>query len=320
LTNAGFLLAGALLANVFGTTGASMLLIRPWLKMNQGRVAPHHVAFFIFIVSNAGGGLTPIGDPPLLVGWLHGVPFWWLAIHGWRICATAVAVLIGIFIVVDSRAARLAGPASQIPAGGRWGVEGLGNLVFLAAILGSVFFPTPPFLREAVMIAAAAGSHFATPKRIHIAQGYDLHPLKEVAFLFAGIFATMAPALDWIGEQSKSWSSLGPEELFWGTGSLSSVLDNMPTYMAFLRAAGGGDRVGQALGEPLFRQSILAISYGAVFFGANTYIGNGPNLLVRTIAERTGARTPGFMAFTFRHALPVIGPMVAIIWWFFFRN
>jgi Na+/H+ antiporter NhaD/arsenite permease-like protein len=320
LANTGFLLGGALLANILGTTGASMLLIRPWLKMNRGRVAPHHVAFFIFIVSNVGGGLTPIGDPPLLAGWLHGVPFWWLAENGWRIWATAVAVLLGMFLVIDSRAASRLPVATPAGDAGSWGVEGLGNLVFLAVILAAVFVPNPPFLREALMIGASAGSHFATPKSIHVAQGYNFHPLREVAFLFAGIFATMAPALDWIGARAHSWRALGAEGLYWGTGSLSSVLDNMPTYLAFLRAAGGDGDIRRWLGEPAFQRSLLAISYGAVFFGANTYIGNGPNLMVRSIAAQLGARPPGFVAFTLRHALPIMGPVVVFIWWGFFRN
>src|SRR5437762_13508422 len=200
VVNVVFLFAGAVVANLFGTTGASMLLIRPWLRINKYRITAHHVVFFIFIVSNVGGCLTPIGDPPLFLGYLQGIPFWWVAEHCWPIWCVGLAVLLAMFCAVDYRhyllapkevRTRLAEPPDV------WRFEGLTNLLFLAVILGAVFLRHPPFLREAAMLAAAAGSWFTTRKPIHDANHFDFHPIREVAALFPGIFATMLPALDW---------------------------------------------------------------------------------------------------------------------------
>jgi Na+/H+ antiporter NhaD/arsenite permease-like protein len=162
---------GALMANVLGTTGASMLLIRPWLRANKYRVTAHHVVFFIFIVSNAGGCLTPVGDPPLFLGYLNGVPFWWVAQHGWLIWLTGVAILLAMFYVVDARNyARAPKPVRQEQTDHeRWRFDGLANLFFLALVLGAVFVNHPPFLREALMIGAALGSYFTTRESVHAA-------------------------------------------------------------------------------------------------------------------------------------------------------
>src|SRR2546429_908789 len=198
LTNVVFLLIGAVLANLFGTTGASMLLIRPWLRMNKYRVTAHHVVFFIFIVSNVGGCLTPIGDPPLFLGYLQGIPFWWVAEHCWPIWALGLFVLLAMFYLVDQgnylRAPKrirekLAEPHDV------WQFDGLSNLFFLAMILGAVFIHHPPFLREILMLAAAVGSYFTTREPGHKANHFNFQPIQEVAILFAGIFATMMPAL-----------------------------------------------------------------------------------------------------------------------------
>src|SRR6266536_1496372 len=186
--NVVFLFVGAVIANLFGTTGASMLLIRPWLRMNKYRITAHHVVFFIFIVSNVGGGLTPIGDPPLFLGYLQGIPFWWVAEHCWPMWCAGLAMLLAMFYAVDYRnylraprtvRARLAEPHDV------WRFEGAPNLLFLAAILGAVFVHQPLFLREGLMLAAAAGSHFTTQKAIHTANHFDFHPIREVAILFA---------------------------------------------------------------------------------------------------------------------------------------
>src|SRR5947207_2844908 len=187
LANVLFLSAGAVLANVFGTTGASMLLIRPWLRMNKYRLTAHHVVFFIFIVSNVGGCLTPIGDPPLFLGYIKGIPFWWVAEHCWPIWILALALLLGLFYVID-RGNYLRAPAQvrtelAEPKDG-WRLEGLSNLFFLALILVAVFMTKPPFVREGLMVFAALGSYFTTKRTVHKANYFHFHPIQEVAILF----------------------------------------------------------------------------------------------------------------------------------------
>ncbi len=378
--NVGFLLLGALLANVLGTTGASMLLIRPWIRMNKYRLTGHHIVFFIFIVSNVGGCLTPIGDPPLFLGYLKGVPFWWVAEHCWPIWAVGVGMLLGMFFVVDTlnfRKAPRAVRAEHVDEPDWFRVDGLGNVVFLAVILGAILLAErPPFLREAILIAAAAGSYFTTRRQIHESNHFDFHPVKEVAVLFVGIFATMMPALDWLSLKAGALGSPSPAFFYWGCGLLSSVLDNAPTYLGFLSAifgayvdadvvqqvqhliqTGGTDaatfvhgahadqvrqtfaalqkyhaaavasqRVGVEeiemaflLGNASFNNFLLAISAGAVFFGANTYIGNGPNFMVKAIADHQGAHTPSFLGYIFRYTLPIMVPMLIVVWLLFFR-
>jgi Na+/H+ antiporter NhaD/arsenite permease-like protein len=375
LANVVFLACGAVLANFLGTTGASMLLIRPWLRLNKYRVTAHHVVFFIFIVSNVGGCLTPIGDPPLFLGYLKGIPFWWVAEHCWLIWLVGVGTLLSIFYVVDYwnylRApkevrASLAEPADD------WHFEGLGNLAFLGVILGSVFINHPPFLREALMVAAAAGSYWMTRQAVHEANHFNFHPVLEVAILFAGIFATMMPALDWLQVNAGRMNSPTPAFFYWGSGTLSSFLDNAPTYLSFLTAVFGSfihkDTVDQVLllaqngaadlsgvtepirqtylalqkyfgaglanqaltteqidiafllGNEAYNNYIVAISAGAVFFGANTYIGNGPNFMVKAIADQSKVHTPTFLGYIVRFTLPCMLPMLAMVWWLFFRR
>ncbi|HVV73748.1 MAG TPA: sodium:proton antiporter, partial [Verrucomicrobiae bacterium] len=356
--NVVFLLIGAMVANLLGTTGASMLLIRPWLRMNKYRLTGHHVVFFIFIISNVGGCLTPIGDPPLFLGYLMGVPFSWVIQRCLPMWGVGVGFLLLMFYVLDRRnfarapghvRAELTGPHEQ------WRFEGLLNLFFLAIILGSIFIHRPPFLREALMAAAALGSYFATPKPVHDANHFNLHPIREVAILFIGIFGTMMPALDWLQSNAGRLALTSPGVFYWGAGSLSSVLDNAPTYLCFLKASFGGflnpdvvaqvtqlvqshgaglanitgthaEEIRQAfaallkyhpadlaggcvtadqiqvaclLGNLKLNAFITAVSVGAVFFGANTYIGNGPNFMVKAIAEQQRAHTPTFLGYVF---------------------
>ena len=320
-----FLLVGALIANLLGTTGASMLLIRPWLRMNKYRVTAHHVVFFIFIVSNVGGCLTPIGDPPLFLGYLKGIPFWWVAQHCWPMWALGVAILLAMFFVVDwlnfRRAPKLV--REKEIAHEQWRFDGLGNLFFLAVILGAVFINHPPFVREALMLAAAAGSYFTTNKKVHESNHFNFHPIKEVAVLFVGIFATMMPALDWLAHNADKLLGAHPAPgiFYFGCGSLSSVLDNAPTYLGFLSALSGtaGTTDIHAL-LALHPAYILAISIGAVFFGANTYIGNGPNFMVKAIADQQKVRTPTFLDYIWKFTLPFMLPMLLIVWWVFFRG
>jgi Na+/H+ antiporter NhaD/arsenite permease-like protein len=323
LANTLFLAIGAVLANLLGTTGASMLLIRPWLRTNHYRVTAHHVVFFIFIVSNVGGCLTPIGDPPLFLGYLSGVPFWWIAKNCWPIWLTGVCVLLAMFYVVDSRnyAKAPKGVRETMAAEEHWHFDGLANLLFLAVILGAVFVKHPRFLREALMIAAAAGSYFTTRKTVHESNQFNFHPVKEVAILFLGIFGTMMPALDWLASNAGRLTHPTTGLFFFGSGTLSSVLDNAPTYLSFLSAL-----MGTARSEDihfLLAQhpgSILAISAGSVFFGANTYIGNGPNFMVKAIADHHKVHTPSFISYIVRFTIPFMLPMLLIVWLIFFRN
>ena len=320
-----FLFAGAILANIFSTTGAAMLLIRPWIRMNRSRVASHHIAFFIFIVANAGGCLTPVGDPPLFLGYLQGVPFWWVAEHCWLPWAVCVGMLLGMFYIVDkinfARAPRTSrGP--EVTGESRM-IAGLPNLVFLAAILGAVFVSGPIFLRETLMLAAAAGSYFTTKQSVHEANQFDFHPVREVAVLFAGVFATMMPALDWLGVHARDLlgASPSPGTFFWSTGALSAVLDNAPTYLGFLSTLFGVTGAGDISGL-LAQHShhLMAISVGAVFFGAATYIGNGPNFMVKAVAGRAKIATPGFLGFFFKFTLPFLLPTLVTVWLLFFRG
>jgi len=325
LANVIFLLVGAVIANVLGTTGAAMLLIRPWIRMNQYRVTAHHIVFFVFLVANIGGCLTPIGDPPLFLGYLQGVPFWWIARNCWPMWATGVGILLAIFYAVDRvnflrapRAVREAETAQEA-----WRFDGLPNLFFLAVMLGAVFVNHPIFLREAMMVVAAFGSWFTTPQTVHRANDFDFHPVREVAVLFAGIFATMMPALDWLNLNARSLlgDQPSPGVFFWGTGILSSILDNAPTYLGFLNALSGVTGA-KAIPELLHQDagSLLAISIGAVFFGAATYIGNGPNFMVKAIADQRKIRVPTFLEFVLKFTLPILLPMLLVVWLLFFRG
>ncbi|MEO5717540.1 MAG: sodium:proton antiporter, partial [Chthoniobacterales bacterium] len=191
LRNVAFLFAGSLIANFIGTTGASMLLIRPWIRMNRSRYSGFHTVFFIFLLSNIGGGLTPIGDPPLFVGFLKGVPFWWVIQNCWREWAVAMGGILAIFLVLDLRDFRRADHTAtppHDPARSRGiTISGRRNVLFLIAIVGATFVKNPPFLREAIMVAAALGSYWLTPKAVHEKNAFSLAPIKEVAWLFFGI-------------------------------------------------------------------------------------------------------------------------------------
>jgi Na+/H+ antiporter NhaD/arsenite permease-like protein len=238
---------------------------------------------------------------------------------------TATGLLLGIFYVVDKinfqRAPQAVRDKEAAPE--NWKFEGRGNLFFLAVILGAVLVEHPPFLREGLMLAAAAGSYFTTRKSVHAANGFDFHPVVEVAVLFAGIFATMIPALAWLerGGATLLGGSPSPGVFFWSTGALSSVLDNAPTYLGFFHALQGV--TGTAATRSLLATHaphLLAISFGAVFFGAATYIGNGPNFMVKAVAEQRGVRMPSFLEFILKFTLPFLLPVLIMVWLFFFQG
>lgn len=318
--NVCFLALGGLAANVLGTTGASMLLIRPWLRLTEGRAAARHVVFFIFIVANIGGGLTPIGDPPLLLGFLKGVPFWWVLQHCWPPWLLSMGLLLGGFYVMDRRDYARAPGATRAESNRRWRCDGLLNLVFLAVIVAAVFVSHPWFLREGLMLAAAAGSYLTTGKEIHEENQFNFEPILEVAVLFFGIFATMMPALDWLQVNAQSILGLHPSPalVYWSSGGLSSVLDSAPAYLAFASALSGVFG-GMASLPQNAAGHLAALSLGTVFFGAITYIGNGPNLMVKAIAERQGIRLPTFPGYFFKWAVPILLPLLLILWVIFVR-
>ena len=377
LANVFLLAIGAVVSNMVGTTGASMILIRPYIRVNRYRIKPYHVVFFVFIVSNMGGALTPIGDPPLFLGYLKGIPFFWVAEHLWFKWAIGMAAVLGIFYAVDLIS------FNRLPASVRHSAEGAGeegeatgvqNIFFLAIILVAVFITDPPFVRELLMVLAAVGSYKSTKHEIHKKNDFNFLPIKEVAILFLGIFATMVPALDWLELNATSIGIQTAGQFYWATGSLSAVLDNAPTYLNFLSAAIGlfvndeivtqvyhliqthgadiahltgpysdeikntfatlmkyhGDLVASS-NVPIddiqvsylignHNIYIQAVSIAAVFFGAATYIGNGPNFMVKSIAEQSGVVCPSFFGYVVKFTLPVLLPIFLVIWYFFFRS
>ena len=330
-----FLLIGAVLANVVGTTGASMVLIRPYIRMNKIRVGAHHIVFFIFIVSNVGGCLTPIGDPPLFLGYLRGVPFFWLTAHVIPQWLFTVGAILGAFYLFDRRSFKHAPEKIQaeITASHEtWRFDGKINLVFLGVIIAAVFVPETYLLREILMVGATVASYRLTPKFVHDENHFSFGPIKEVAFLFVGIFATMMPALDYLEQHGQDYAFTRPAHYYFASGALSSVLDNAPTYVNFLKLAevrSAGARTSSGAGGPLDENAqvrelmannplaLVAVSLGAVFFGAMTYIGNGPNFMVKSIATSTGVHTPSFFGYIFKYSLPVLLPILTVTAWLF---
>jgi Na+/H+ antiporter NhaD/arsenite permease-like protein len=340
---------GAVVSNLLGTTGASMVLIRPYIRVNRYRISGYHIVFFIFIVSNIGGLLTPIGDPPLFLGYLKGVPFFWVISRVWHIWLVALAAVLLIFYIIDYHEYKKIPDTMEheIEETGEHGaVDGLHNVIFLLMIIGAVFLHEP--VREMVMVIAAAASYFTTKRQIHEMNHFNFIPIKEVAILFAGIFATMVPALDWLELNAGILGILSPAHFYWCSGLLSTILDNAPTYLNFMSAAFGlhglsvdnpthmhamlGSLTASGIQQlqllqvshlqPVTAQSwkyIQAISAGAVMFGAGTYIGNGPNFMVKSIAEHQHVRVPHFMEYVIYYSVPILGPVFIGIWLLFFR-
>jgi len=331
--NAVLLAVGAALASLIGTTGASMVLIRPLLRANSVRASKAHVVvFFIFVVSNAGGLLTPLGDPPLFLGFLRGVPFlWtlrllpqWLLVNG---------LLLVIAYVVDSTIFRredLATPGDldevavkhQVPIH----LAGTLNLLWLAGVVGLLLLSgavrLPPGVLEGGMALMALLSWLSTPRPLREENGFAWGPIVEVAVVFAGIFATMIPALQLLNARGASLGLTAPWQYFWASGLLSSVLDNAPTYLTFAATASGvlgtdAGALGTLLHHPQGPALLEAISLGSVLMGANTYIGNGPNFMVRAIAEAGGVRMPGFFRYMAWSGAILIPIFLAVTWIFF---
>ncbi len=347
LTNVALLFVASLIANLIATTGAAMLFIRSYLRLNEGRIQPYHVVFFIFLVANVGGALTPIGDPPLFLGFLRGVPFFWTLEHVWYIWLPATAILLGIFYVFDVRN-KAVGP-DPTPGEKTISIIGMHNFFWVALIVASVFidpnvFPgivpdlrelahLPVGIREIVMFVVAALAYFTANKTAMEKNEFTFEPIKEVGWLFLGIFLCMVPALQLISLFAADHAdSLTVGMFYWATGFLSGVLDNAPTYLNFLAAAMGkfgldvnvpADVVSMALphlAHPNSWHFLQAISVGAVFFGALTYIGNAPNFMVKAIAEGNGIETPSFVTYIVKYSVPILLPTYFIIWLVFYSG
>jgi Na+/H+ antiporter NhaD/arsenite permease-like protein len=317
-TNALLLGSGALLASFIGTTGASMLLIRPLLQTNRERKrVAHTVVFFIFLVSNIGGCLTPLGDPPLFLGYLAGVPFSWTLrlLPEWLF---TVALVLAVYVVWDRRErARetLADLKSDFYEVRPLRLAGKDNAVLLLGVLAAVALLQAPW-RELVIVGLAALSYSRTDRELHAANRFTFRPILEVAALFAGIFVTMLPALDLLRARGVELGVREPWQFFWASGMLSSFLDNAPTYLTFLALAKGLGLAPEVAGVP--HEILRAISLGSVFMGANSYIGNGPNFMVRAIAEERGVRMPSFGGYML-YSGAVLLPIFAIVTLVFFR-
>jgi Na+/H+ antiporter NhaD/arsenite permease-like protein len=322
-TNVALLAIGTALASVIGTTGASIVLIRPLLRANDDRRHnAHTVIFFIFLVSNIGGSLTPLGDPPLFLGFLRGVSFFWTTEHLILPMVLTSAIVLAVFAAIDTIIYRREGHLPKDPTPDtRPLISGYPNMVLIVVIIGAILFSAAadlgsvdvggvPWLvadivRDAVMVAVTIVSLALTPKRDHEANGFTWGPIKEVAKLFAAIFATLVPVLAMLraGFHGPLAPLLGllkspegvPHNLafFWLTGALSSFLDNAPTYIVFFELAGGD---AQHLMTDM-ATTLAAISAGAVFMGANSYIGNAPNFMVYAIARHRGVRMPSFFGY-----------------------
>ncbi len=346
--NTGMLLAGTLLASWIGTTGAAMVLIRPLLRANaRRRHKVHTLVFFIFLVANVGGSLTPLGDPPLFLGFLHGVPFFW-TLHLIGPMALTAGLMLAVYAAIERRRYRQEGPLPAA-AGGRvpLSLAGTHNLLFLAGILAAVLMSgtwkdagTISLLgipveiqnvaRDLLIVVIALLSLLSTKKALRRENEFSWGPIKEVAYLFAAIFMTIIPALAILHAGERG--ALGfliqevthPARYFWAAGTLSSFLDNAPTYLTFLATALGrfypGMPEAQAIHELIATHHIylLAISAGAVFMGANTYIGNAPNFMVKAIAEESGIEMPSFFGYILRWTLPVNIPIFLVVTWVFF--
>ncbi len=321
------LLIGTLLSSWVGTTGASMLLIRPVIRANSWRKRKvHTMVFFIFLVSNIGGCLTPVGDPPLLMGFMHGVPFTW-SFHLLPVLLLNVVLLLALYFIIDSRAYKKDLADGAKPKASekteKIGLEGAHNLIFLLCIVGAVilsgslaninaFFGNgikiegevtltfATMIEMAIILLSAFLSFKTTKKEVRTANNFSWGAIQEVAVLFIGIFITMIPALLILSARGSELGITKNWQMFWATGALSSFLDNTPTYLVFFETAVSLHATNEAIGSVMIPQTMLmAISCGAVFMGANTYIGNAPNFMIKSIAEENNIKMPSFFGYLF---------------------
>ncbi len=345
--NTAILAIGSVLASFMGTTGASMLLIRPLIRANDDRQHKAHVVvFFIFTVSNAGGSLTPLGDPPLFLGFLKGVDFFWTVRHIFPETLFLLGALLALFYALDSWYYRRPGevqPVDPTPETRDFGFDGARNFWLLGVIVGLVLLSglwkspvvfdiagtevgLPGIVRDLGLIAVTIASLSITPATVHADNQFAWAPMQEVAKLFAGIFLTIIPVIAMlraglegpfsavVAAVTRPDGSPDPAMYFWAAGALSSFLDNAPTYLVFFNTAGGDP---QALMTTL-APTLAAISAGAVFMGANTYIGNAPNLMVKAIAEDRGVDMPSFFGYMAWSA-GILLPLFALITFIWFR-
>lgn len=346
MVNVVLLLVGSVISNIIGTTGASMLLIRPFIRLNRDRLQPYHIIFFIFMVSNIGGSLTPIGDPPLFLGFLKGVPFEWTFVHVVPEWAFAIIILAVVFFFFDRKNKKDLDHVESVYSG-KFVLRGSKNFIWLAVIVGAVFLDPNvvdwvpaieshgtkySFLREIIQLSAGAASYFLADKQALRSNEFTFAPINEVVFLFAGIFFAMMPALQLIGDFAKTPEGVKfftVDSMYWITGALSGVLDNAPTYVNFLSAALAKFNLdisniqdvrtfAAGTQEMITKDYLRAISVAAVFFGAMTYIGNGPNFMVKAIAEERGVKMPSFFGYVVRYSLTILLPILFLTWLIFF--
>jgi Na+/H+ antiporter NhaD/arsenite permease-like protein len=336
-TNTAFLAFGAAIASFIGTTGASMLLIRPLLQTNrERRHVIHTVIFFIFLVSNIGGCLLPIGDPPLFLGYLRGVPFFWTFMlwKQWALCCVILLIIYFIWDTLAYKRESFADIRRDKTERQPLRLRGVINILWLAGVVFSVAFIVPgkpfpglgftvfPFMRELAMLALVGISLLTTPKAIREDNDFNYAAILEVAALFIGIFIAMQVPIEVLrtsGEQLMEYINQ-PWHFFWATGSLSSFLDNAPTYVVFFELGrvmpAGAETVELGTAGELGVISfplLVAISLGAVFMGAMTYIGNGPNFMVKAIAEQSGIRMPSFFGYMVKYSIPILIPVFVLI-------
>lgn len=327
LNNTVILALGSVLSNLLGTTGAAILLIKPFIESNKYRLKSFHIVFFIFLICNIGGSLTPVG-PPLLLGYLKGIPFYWSIQHLFLYWLLGVVYLLTVFFILDylsynklrdSMKTEIEKKGEEIQA------NGFINVIPLLLIIGSLFITKPLFVREAVMLSCAFISYKFTPADIYKRNSFNLKPIKEVAILFAGIFITMIPAVDYLSANASTLGLIHPGGFYWATGMATSVLDNAPAYLNFLSASMGLNNlsINNTLDVISFLEKhseyVISISVSSVFFGAMTYIGNGPNLLVKSITEHKGIKLPGFFEYIYKYALTILLPFYFVLWLLFFK-
>ena len=341
--NTFILFIGGVCANIFGTTGSAMLFINPFLKINKGRLAQYHIAFFIFIVCNIGGSLLPIGDPPLYIGFIKGIPFSWTLIHNFTPWFITTSILLTIFFILDSKN-KVESQIMVETQEKKVVIKGYLNLILLFLVICSLFInknfvPSLPsfslfgheicLIRELILTLILLCACKINNKETLKANNFSYEPIQELAILFLGIFITMAPVICIIEEYVKTinQSYITPSLLFWVTGLFSSLLDNAPTYLNMLTASmtANNFNINDLSHVIVYTKTatcipaLSAISIAAIFFGSITYISNGPNFMVKKIAEKNDVKMPSFFAFVLKYSLPIlIGPFL-LIWFFFYR-